>query len=150
MSLNKPPLVRGHNREKGAALVVSMIMLLLISIITFSSSRTALLEQRMSGNLMESNRAFQAAEEALRAGEAAVLAAYPEVGDVAETPIDAGPNGDTFGAVWAVEVLATFEVSLEAGAPVDQNGVLVRVTGRSMGRTGDTPVVLESTYLVEG
>lgn len=136
--------------ERGAVLIVALIMLVLVSIIAFSASRSSLLEERMAGNALESNRAFQAAEHALRVGEQAVRAAYPNVGDVAATAIKAGPSGDGYTATWEVEVLAVIETSLEAGAPVQASGVLVRVTGRSSGRSGARDVVLESTYLVEG
>ncbi len=137
-------------KEQGAVLIVALIMLVLISIIAFSAGRNALLEERMAGNALESNRAFQAAEQALRAGEAAVRAAYPNVTDVVATSINAGASGEVYSATWEAEVMSVIETSLEAGAPIEAAGVLVRITGRSSGLSGTRDVVLESTYLVEG
>ena len=58
------------NRRNGAVLIISLIILLLLTIIGMTAIQTTLLEEKMAGNLQEQNIAFQAAESALRAGEA--------------------------------------------------------------------------------
>jgi type IV pilus assembly protein PilX len=55
--------------QRGAALVVSLIILLLMTIIGVSSMQTTTLEERMAGNLRDQNLAFQSAEAALIEGE---------------------------------------------------------------------------------
>jgi type IV pilus assembly protein PilX len=60
-----------HPYERGAVLLVSLVMLLLLTLIGLAGMRMVQLEERMAGNLRDRQRAFQAAEAALRAGEAA-------------------------------------------------------------------------------
>lgn len=57
------------HREKGAALVVSLILLLIMTIIGVTSLRTTTLEEKMAGNMRDKSLAFQAAEAALRDAE---------------------------------------------------------------------------------
>jgi len=54
------------HRMQGATLIVALIMLLLIAIIGFGAMQTTTMEEKMSGNLRDSNLAFQAAEAGLR------------------------------------------------------------------------------------
>jgi len=60
-----------HRSERGAVLLVSLVMLLLLTLIGLAGMRMVQLEERMAGNLRDRQVAFQAAEAALRAGEAA-------------------------------------------------------------------------------
>lgn len=58
-----------HNRrslQSGAALGVALIMLLLLTLLGLSASRIGILQERMAGNVQETNLAFQRAEETLR------------------------------------------------------------------------------------
>jgi type IV pilus assembly protein PilX len=52
--------------QTGAALVVSLIVLVLLTLLGVAAMRTSVLEERMAGNMRESNIAFQSAEGALR------------------------------------------------------------------------------------
>lgn len=62
--------VRGlPKRETGAALIVSLIALLILTILGVAASRMSQLEERMTGNTQDANVALQAAEAALRTGE---------------------------------------------------------------------------------
>lgn len=56
--------------QNGAVLIISLILLLLLTLIGASSIQTTSLEEKMTGNIRDENLAFQAAETALRAGEA--------------------------------------------------------------------------------
>ncbi|MGZ4978820.1 MAG: pilus assembly PilX family protein [Methylobacter sp.] len=58
--------------QSGAVLIVSLIMLLLLTLIGTTSMQSTSLEEKMAGNIRDENLAFQAAETALRAGEAIV------------------------------------------------------------------------------
>lgn len=60
--------------QKGIALLVSLIMLIVVTLIGISSIRTVLMEERMTGNTYDRSLGFQAAEAALRVGEAQALA----------------------------------------------------------------------------
>lgn len=55
--------------ERGAALVVSLVLLLVVTILGVTSMRTTTLQERMAGNTRDRHLAFQAGEAALRAGE---------------------------------------------------------------------------------
>lgn len=56
-------------RERGAALVVSLLLLLVMTILALSMSQTSRLQERMAGNSRDAKLAFQAAETGLRAAE---------------------------------------------------------------------------------
>lgn len=56
-------------RQRGAVLIISLIMLLVLTIIGVTGMRTTVLEEKMAGNMNDKNLAFQAAETALRDGE---------------------------------------------------------------------------------
>jgi type IV pilus assembly protein PilX len=62
-----PPFSPGTQR--GAVLVVSLIILLIMTILGVSSMKNTTLEERMAGNMRDQNLAFQSAEAALIEGE---------------------------------------------------------------------------------
>jgi len=55
--------------QGGAALMFSLIFLLLLTIIGLTAMQSSTLQERMAGNTRDTNLAFQAAELGLRAGE---------------------------------------------------------------------------------
>ena len=55
--------------ETGAAMVIALIMLLVLTLLGTATARMTLLEERMTGNTQDNRVAFQAAEAALRDGE---------------------------------------------------------------------------------
>jgi len=57
------------NKQQGLALVVSLIMLLIMTLLAVNSMQTTILEEKMAGNYKDRNMAFQSAEAGLRAGE---------------------------------------------------------------------------------
>lgn len=63
-----------HIKQKGAALLISMIMLFLLTILGITSMSSTVMEEKMAGNSKDREIAFQAAEAALRAGEREVEA----------------------------------------------------------------------------
>jgi len=56
--------------QRGVALVVVLILLLIMTLLGLASLRGAILEERMSANLYDRSLSFQAAEAALREAEA--------------------------------------------------------------------------------
>lgn len=62
------------HHQQGAALIVALILLLIMSILGISSVRTTVMEEKMAAASYDRSLAFQAAEAALRAGEAVALA----------------------------------------------------------------------------
>jgi type IV pilus assembly protein PilX len=67
------PASRQRN-EKGIVLLVGLIILLVMTLVGLSATRSTLLEERMSGSTTDNNVAFQAAEAALREGERSLQA----------------------------------------------------------------------------
>lgn len=68
--------MRRHNMQtsvaapqRGAALVVGMLLLLVLTVVGVTGMSTAVLEQKMAANYRDRDLAFQAAEFALREGE---------------------------------------------------------------------------------
>ena len=57
------------SRQRGVALFISLVLLLVLTIIGVSSVQTTSLEVRMTGNEHNAMLAFQAAESALRDAE---------------------------------------------------------------------------------
>jgi type IV pilus assembly protein PilX len=55
--------------QRGAVLIIGLIMLLLLTVIGLASIRGSDLQERMAGNMRDRNLAFQAAEAGLRYGE---------------------------------------------------------------------------------
>ncbi|MFJ3371874.1 PilX N-terminal domain-containing pilus assembly protein [Pseudomonas sp. NPDC086251] len=60
------------HRQRGMALLVSLVFLLLLTLIGISSMQNATLQEKMAGSVTLRNQAFQSAEAALRIGESAV------------------------------------------------------------------------------
>lgn len=57
------------DRQQGAVLMVSLIMLLLLTVIAITASNTSTLQVRMANNSQLQNIAFQAAESGIRHGQ---------------------------------------------------------------------------------
>ncbi len=64
----RQPALHG-SRQQGAALVIGLIMLVLVTLLGLTAMRTSALEERMAGHTSDRALAFQAAEAALRQGE---------------------------------------------------------------------------------
>lgn len=55
--------------QQGSALLVSLIILVVMTLLGLSGMRTSVMEEKMAGNMRDSELAFQAAEAALRDAE---------------------------------------------------------------------------------
>lgn len=66
------------NAQRGAVLIVGLIMLLLLTIVGLASIRGSNLQELMTGNMRDHNLAFQAAESGLRVGELAAVVGKPD------------------------------------------------------------------------
>ena len=49
-----------RNQQRGAVLIISLIMLLVLTLLGVTSMRTTILEEKMAGNLRDKNTSFQA------------------------------------------------------------------------------------------
>jgi type IV pilus assembly protein PilX len=103
--------------QRGAVLIVALVILLALTIIGVAGVQNTTMEERMAGNYRDRNSAFQAAEAALRAGEDAV-----GVFSVFETLDFDDPNSDKDGA-YTVEKVTVSINPLYAGNYVDAASV---------------------------
>lgn len=65
---------RSLQRQNGVVLIVALLILMAMTIVSVSSMSSSTLEERMAANLKDREKAFQAAEAALRYGESLVEA----------------------------------------------------------------------------
>ncbi|XXF08206.1 pilus assembly protein PilX [Pseudomonas sp. D2-3] len=149
-----------RNSQQGAILIVALIMLLLVTIIGLASIRGTSLQERMAGNLRDQELALQAAEAALRKGEAAVASKFNAGTLSTLATADESGTYNSFPGVskdptYVLKQLATLKTSTEAGVPTDEEGSIVRISARGYGLAQDaanTPSStseLSSVFLVE-
>jgi len=60
---------RGGAGQRGAILIVSLILLLIMTVLALTVSQTSRMQERMAGNARDSDLSFQAAEAGLRSAE---------------------------------------------------------------------------------
>jgi len=72
---NKHLTSPGAASQRGAAMVIALVMLLILTLLATASARMTLMDERMTGNTQDRNVAFQVAEAAIRTGEADLLPA---------------------------------------------------------------------------
>ncbi|MFI8742234.1 pilus assembly PilX family protein [Stutzerimonas zhaodongensis] len=146
--------------QKGAVLVVALIMLLLLTVIGLASMRGTSLQESMSGNMRDSSLALQASEAALRKGEEDVVNHFTAGTLNILEAANASDSYDDFPGAskdpeYTIVLLAKIRTSTEAGAPIDDEGALVRVESDGYGASVNADnepsshIKLRSTFLVE-
>lgn len=158
------------SNQRGAALIVALIFLLVLTLLGVGAMRSTNLQERMAGNLRDSNLAFQAAESALRDGEQllqqATIPVFGGTGGLLQRQDAAGEAafwktydwaGNSRTAPAVAGVAAAPQYVIEELPPVPQTGGSVRfgalpevsfyrVTARAVGGTTDAVSVLQITY----
>ncbi|MGH8501584.1 MAG: pilus assembly PilX family protein [Gammaproteobacteria bacterium] len=74
MRIFKTTRTSAAKRQRGAALAVSLVILLVMTMLGVAGMRMTTLEERMAGNTLDRQRAFEAAEATLLAAEAYLTA----------------------------------------------------------------------------
>ncbi|MBN2974722.1 pilus assembly protein PilX [Pseudomonas fluorescens] len=149
-----------HSLQRGMALLISLVFLLLLSLLGLSSMQGAVAQQKVSGSFWQRNQSLQAAESGLRRGEGDVRRAggiWPRCSSViacapppeAFSVVGAGTNPVSTvtwfafkGGVYAVQSLGP-GVGV-ANLPPRVSARLYRVT--AVGLSGQSRTVLESLY----
>lgn len=165
-----------RRQQSGVALIVSLIFLLLMTLISTSSMRTATMQERMAGNMRDWTVGFQRAEASLRTAEewltdTDVLPEFNDTGAYYHLNSDDRPDWDSVPATagngsvaypdaanpewrYYIERLGSVRpagVSTETGTPVEEI-YYFRVTAVGYGLAVDdggdplTSVVLRSVY----
>ena len=147
-------------RQRGMALLVSLVFLLLLTLIGVSSMQNAILQEKMAGSVSLRNQSFQGAEAALRVGESAVRRdsyALPvcsgglQCAPPAEssTITSAGFNANS-GVMWVASGKGFYGVQNigvardAVNVPINTQATLYRIT--AVGIAGYSRSVVESIY----
>jgi len=158
--------------ERGVVLIITLIILVVASLIALSAQRNVALEERMAGNMLDRNLAFQAAEAALRVGEAAVSSntlyasapgcsatatsctdGYYAAGAADDVPVWKHINWTAANSVAAPLSVPSGSVDLLQANPryiveqLDASTRTFRVTARATGGTAASVVVVQSVYV---
>jgi type IV pilus assembly protein PilX len=152
--------VRTFRGQRGMALLVSLVFLLLLTLIGLSSMQNATLQEKMAGSVSLRNQSFQSAEAALRVGESAVqLDSYAlavcngtsQCAPPAESAtVKAAGFNSTSGVTWIASGNGFYGVQnigttlTAVNVPSNTSATLYRVT--AVGITGSSRSVVESIY----
>ncbi|BCX70577.1 MULTISPECIES: pilus assembly PilX family protein [Pseudomonas] len=146
--------------QRGMALLVSLVFLLLLTLIGLSSMQNAILQEKMAGSVSMRNQSFQSAEAALRVGESAVqLDTYSLA--VCNGTTQCAPPGEsssllaagfnaTSGVTWIASGSGFYGVQnigtavTAVNVPSNTSATLYRVT--AVGIAGNSRSVVESIY----
>ncbi|MGV8891265.1 MAG: pilus assembly PilX family protein [Pseudomonas sp.] len=146
--------------QRGMALLVSLVFLLLLTLIGLSSMQNATLQEKMAASVTLRNHSFQGAESALRVGESAVqLDAYSlpvcsgttQCAPPAESSTITGAGfNSTSGVNWIASGSGFYGVQnigttlTAVNVPSNTSTTLYRVT--AVGIAGNSRSVVESIY----
>lgn len=79
------PSLPTPQRQRGAVLIIALVMLLILTLIGIAGLRDTQLQERMAGGAQDRELALQAAEAALRAAEADIASGAAAAGDSGTT-----------------------------------------------------------------
>ena len=146
--------------QRGMALLVSLVFLLLLTLIGLSSMQNATLQEKMAASVTLRNQSFQGAESALRVGESAVqLETYSlpvcsgttQCAPPAESSTITGAGfNSTSGVTWIASGSSFYGVQnigttlTAVNVPSNTSTTLYRVT--AVGIAGNSRSVVESIY----
>lgn len=147
-----------HHAQRGMALLVSLVFLLVLTLIGLSSMQSATLQEKMASSVILRNQSFQSAEAALRVGESAVQletyslpACTSQCAPPAESSqITAAGFNSSSGVTWIASGNGFYGVQylgITRGAvklPANDRVKLYRVT--AVGIAGNSRSVVESIY----
>ncbi|MGH8333877.1 MAG: pilus assembly PilX family protein [Pseudomonas sp.] len=146
--------------QRGMALLISLVFLLLLTLIGLSSMQNATLQEKMAASVTLRNQSFQGAESALRVGESAVqLETYSlpicsgttQCAPPAESSTITGAGfNSTSGVTWIASGSGFYGVQnigttlTAVNVPSNTSTTLYRVT--AVGIAGNSRSVVESIY----
>jgi type IV pilus assembly protein PilX len=160
-------------RQRGAVLVVSLILLLVMTILALAISQSSRMEERMTGNSRDSDLAFQAAEAGLRGAEDRLTGLATRPLTCASPPcvvfqensfagVNLANQSDTwwtsnatqYGAVpdvarppqYITEQLPVVRDNLTTGYRTPTGIIMYHNVARSVGGTTTAQAVIESTF----
>lgn len=152
----KSIFTRRARSQRGATLIITMVMLVLITLLGLSAIRTTTVDEKMAGNTRDRERALQAAEAAVRSCLNQIKNGSYTGTPLTPAPITADPHWEV-AANWANgnSVAVAVDTDNLAAQPRCMYETLgagtsnYRVTGRAVGGSTLTEVVLQATYTTE-
>lgn len=84
MKLSATTSILGNRRQQGAVLIISLMILLIMTVLGIAAMSSTTMEEKMAANNQLRQQAFQAAETALRDGEAWLFNNVTTVADLAD------------------------------------------------------------------
>ncbi|MFY2765413.1 pilus assembly PilX family protein [Arenimonas sp. MALMAid1274] len=129
--MNKPNPVSRPGRQKGVALLIVLILLLVMTLLGLASLRGSLMEERMSSSVYDRGIGFQAAEAALREAEALVATnpAFPTSGNCVAGLCPRRTNvADTDQEYWISAASAWRNATVDVNVDNDGAGALAAIT----------------------
>jgi type IV pilus assembly protein PilX len=155
LHFHRPP-----SQQQGVVLIFALIMLVLISMVSISMVRSTTMDERMAGGARDRNKAFQAAEYALRE----CLGPLQNNTYANTDPLPLDPTLPPNPPVWEVPTNWVSPISREipvsygtypglSGNPrclfENLGSGSYRITARALGGADTTAVVLQATYSPE-
>lgn len=146
-----------RSTQRGAALVIGLIMLLVLTLIGVTAMSNVTLQEKMAGALMDRNRAFQAAEMALRLAEqqAATVSSGTGFYDVNAGTAEPDPysvsgwNSSYFTAPAIQGVSTPPRYRIERQVKIsDSHPTTYRLSAIGYGNRDGSTVVLQTTFSV--
>jgi len=147
---------QASQRQKGAVLIIALVMLLLITMASIATIRATTMDERMAGNSRDRDKALQAAEAAVRTCLKQLTVDVPSSfsGPIL-APTTSGSQNWDLSANWQGGASNSVEVVM-TGAGLANNprcmverigtGDNYRVTGRAVGGSDSSIVILQATY----
>lgn len=146
---------RGQRGQRGVTLIITLVMLVLVTLVIVSTVRTSTMDEKMAGNARDRDKAFQAAEAAVQSCIAALQSSTYTGTPLTPAAFDATPNWEV-AANWGNA--KSVAVDLGTGAKLSSQPrcmyeALVagsgnyRITGRALGGSSLTEVILQATYV---
>lgn len=158
------PLLHRQRSQRGATLIITLVMLVLITLVSVSTIRTSTMDEKMAGNARDRDKALQAAEAAVR-----VCLGKVEAGAVS-TALKLVPAASTATPLWEDAANWTSTSVKSESVPVSTGTLAAaglaewprcmyerlgavsdnyRVTGRAVGGSSLTVVMLQATYTTD-
>jgi type IV pilus assembly protein PilX len=122
----------GRRRQRGVALVIALILLVVVTLVGFAAIRGTIMQQKMASNLYDRQLAFQSAEAAMRAAAASI----------ASNPGNIARNCQAGGVVCPANPFND--------ANLDQSKIITVTKGTDVGQfTASTMVTSQPQYVIE-
>lgn len=149
--MNHP--VHRRTAQTGVTLIVLLVMLVVITLLTMSSLRSTTMEEKMAGGFRDRDKAFQSAESAVQTCliqvQSGLYTGSKLTPVLSGTPAhwDVAANWDGTNTNSTVVTVTGANVSVDPRCMVEDLGAgSFRVTGRAVGASPETVVMLQATY----